>query len=132
MKSLVILLVLTSLSAWADVVPGVTDVRNIVVNGTTVELLTDIKGLSLYTFDPDGGEESTCYDACARAWPPIILKADQVELVEAPFHVTTRRDGKIQLTFNAQPLYLYVGDRVPGDIKGDGLGGVWHLAIDEE
>jgi predicted lipoprotein with Yx(FWY)xxD motif len=26
------------------------------------------------------------------------------------------------------PLYLWQGDKKPGDITGDGVGGVWHLA----
>ena len=46
----------------------------------------------------------------------------------APFGVTTRTDGKKQVTLDGHPLYTYAGDVAPGDVNGDGIGGVWHLA----
>lgn len=120
-----------SLSALADRIPGVTDVRTITMDGETVELLTNVKGFTLYTFDPDGANETTCYDSCAVTWPPLFLTADQVKLVKGDFGVVKRRDGTLQLSFDSRPLYLFKGDAKPGDTKGDGLGGVWHNAIDE-
>lgn len=117
---------------YADVVPGVTDVRIITVEGEKVELLTNIKGFTLYTFDPDGVDESNCYDKCAVAWPPVLLTPEQVKLVTGDFRVVNRKDGKLQLSFDGHPLYLYQCDRAAGEMKGDGLGGVWHIAIDEE
>ena len=119
-------------AVFADLVPGVTDVRTIQHEGKPVELLTDVKGLSLYTFDPDGANESNCYDGCAKTWPPILISAAIAETLEDGFSVAKRKDGTLQLTFDSHPLYLYVGDKKPGDVKGDGLGGVWHLAIDED
>ena len=41
--------------------------------------------------------------------------------------VTTRKDGSQQLTHKGKPIYLFAGDGAPGDINGDGLGGVWHI-----
>jgi predicted lipoprotein with Yx(FWY)xxD motif len=41
----------------------------------------------------------------------------------------TRSDGSMQATYNGHPLYTYVGDKAPGQAKGNGLnlsGGVWH------
>ncbi|HGG05709.1 MAG TPA: hypothetical protein ENK28_09650 [Aliiroseovarius sp.] len=32
------------------------------------------------------------------------------------------------MAYRGQPLYLYAGDSKPGDINGDGVAGVWHLA----
>lgn len=126
------LALLTLTSAFADVVPGVTDVRVITRNGETVELLTNVRGLSLYTFDPDGADESNCYDSCAKAWPPILITGAQAAKLEGKFRSTKRKDGNLQLTFESHPLYLYIGDKNPGDMKGDGLGGVWHVAVDED
>lgn len=88
-------------------------------------LITTEEGLSTYTFDPDTGGVSTCYDGCARAWPPVLTT---VREQAAPLGTTERKDGTLQLTYQGQPLYLYVGDAAPGDKTGDGLGGVWHLA----
>lgn len=133
MKSFFLLAVLAfSGVVFADVVPGVTDVRIITLEGEKVELLTNVKGFTLYTFDPDGANETTCYDACAKAWPPILLTPEQVKLVTGDFGVTKRNDGTLQLSFDSRPLYLYVGDKKAGQTNGDGLGGVWHIAIDEE
>lgn len=133
MKSLFLLMTLmTALSAWAHVVPGITDARVITHEGNKVELLTNIKGFTLYTFDPDGEDESTCYEACAKVWPPILLNAADVKKVKAPFTVAERNDGTLQLNFDGRPLYLFANDKKPGDTLGDGLGGVWHIAIDQD
>ncbi len=82
--------------------------------------------LSLYTFDNDTTSASTCNDACAARWPALVVPS--AKGIEAPFAVTTRTDGKTQVTLNGKPLYTFAGDRAPGDVKGDGIGGVWHLA----
>ena len=38
-----------------------------------------------------------------------------------------RPDGKIQVTYNGLPLYLFAGDSKAGDVKGQGVGGIWHV-----
>lgn len=132
MKALLVLaMILTTITLWAEVVPGVTGQRIIAHNGRKVQLLTNLKGLSLYTFDPDGANESNCYDSCAKTWPPILITQDQSTRLEGDFHFAKRKDGTFQLTFDSRPLYLYIGDKKDGDMKGDGLGGVWHVAIDQ-
>jgi hypothetical protein len=40
----------------------------------------------------------------------------------------TRSDGKQQVTYNGHPLYLYVGDKRPGDVTGQDVtafGAAW-------
>ena len=127
-----VILILSASLAFADIVPGVTDVRVITYEGEKVELLTNVKGMTLYTFDPDGSNESNCYDACAKAWPPVLITQAIADRLEDDFHFAKRKDGTLQLTFDNHPLYLYVGDKKAGDMNGDKLGGVWHVAIDEE
>jgi len=39
------------------------------------EVLTDAKGMTLYTFDKDASGTSNCYDACATKWPPLAAEA---------------------------------------------------------
>ena len=97
-----------------------------VVETTAGDVIADARGFSLYTFDPETTEEPACYDACATRWPPFLVEDGQT--VVAPFGVTTRTDGSKQLTFAGDPLYFFAGDAEPGDVNGDGLGGVWHLA----
>ncbi len=85
-------------------------------------------GKVAYTFDVDDVNVSNCYDACAKAWPPILIK--DASILKAPMGVTVRKDGSLQLTLEGQPLYFFQGDKNPGDIKGDGLGNVWHIIVD--
>jgi predicted lipoprotein with Yx(FWY)xxD motif len=88
-------------------------------------ILADSQNLTIYIFDVDTTSESTCYDACEKAWPPVLL-ADGQQL-GANMGVTIRKDGSQQLTHNGRPVYYFVGDSAPGDINGDGLGNVWHI-----
>ena len=122
----VILVVLGSLAAHAASVPGV--VGTSTVNGE--QILVNAAGLSLYTYDVDKNGVSACYNGCAKAWPAVLVTAAEAQTLEAPFSTTTRTDGTLQLRYNNDPLYLYAGDESPGDVNGDGLGGVWHLIVE--
>lgn len=93
-----------------------------------LEILTDDKEMSLYSFDVDDENVSNCYDRCAKIWPPLLT--DQDKLPE-PFSIHERKDGSKQVVFNGMPLYFFKLDKKPTDIKGDGVGGTWHL-IDAE
>ena len=85
-------------------------------------------GRVVYTFDVDDGDISNCYDACAKTWPPVLIK--DATALKAPMSATKRKDGSLQLVLEGQPLYFFKGDSNPGDIKGDGLGNVWHIIVD--
>lgn len=85
-------------------------------------------GLTVYTFDNDLSSESSCYDACAKAWPPVLAVAG--EALGQEMGLTTRKDGTQQLTYDGAPIYFFAGDGVEGDINGDGLGGVWHIILE--
>ncbi|MBY4677644.1 hypothetical protein [Marinobacterium arenosum] len=89
-------------------------------------ILTDNRQQSLYTFDKDKAGESNCYGKCATLWPP--LQAAQNAKASAPFNIVERRDGSYQWALNGKPLYTWIKDSKPGDISGDGVKGVWHLA----
>lgn len=90
------------------------------------EVLTDAKGMSLYTFDKDAAGVSNCNGDCAVKWPPVTAAAGAK--ADDEFSLVTRKDGAQQWAFNGKPLYLWQGDKKPGDVSGDGMGGVWHLA----
>jgi predicted lipoprotein with Yx(FWY)xxD motif len=95
-------------------------------------VLFDARGKALYAFtrDPKGGK-SRCYGACAAAWPPFYAKGSlrAGKGVRPRFLGTTvRRDGKRQVTYAGRPLYYYVGDRSPGEIRCQNVtefGGTW-------
>jgi D-xylose transport system substrate-binding protein len=98
---------------------------------TLGDILTDDKGMTLYTFKNDKPNESTCDAACAQAWPPILVKDEQAKL-ELPKEATgklgviERKDGGYQITYNEMPLYRYAEDTKPGDVKGENVKELWH------
>jgi predicted lipoprotein with Yx(FWY)xxD motif len=94
--------------------------------------LADGTGMALYTYAKDTGSTSTCYGGCATAWPPL-LASDATSVgagngVSGTIGVTQRTDGTSEVTYNGAPLYYFASDSKPGDVTGDGVGGVWHIA----
>jgi predicted lipoprotein with Yx(FWY)xxD motif len=92
-------------------------------------VLTNGKGFTLYWFVPDTSTKSNCNGSCATYWPPVKGPATAGAGVTGKLATITRSDGSVQATYNGHPLYTYVGDKAPGQAKGNGLnlsGGVWH------
>jgi predicted lipoprotein with Yx(FWY)xxD motif len=97
--------------------------------GTTSkgQVLTDAKGMTLYTFDKDAGGKSACNGPCAGNWPPLMASADAKPA--AGYAVVARNDGSKQWAYKGKPLYTWKNDHKPGDITGDGfLNNNWHIA----
>ena len=92
------------------------------------EVLTDAKGMTLYTFDKDSAGTSSCYDECATNWPPLIAAAGSA--ADDEYTPVERKDGTMQWVYDGKPLYLWIKDTKPGETTGDGVGGVWHTAIE--
>ena len=91
------------------------------------KVLTDGKGMTLYTFDKDAGGKSACNGPCAANWPPLMASADAKPA--SGYTVVTRDDGGKQWVHKGKPLYTWKNDKKPGDITGDGfLNGAWHIA----
>src|SRR5690606_38177783 len=63
------------------------------------EVLVDADGLSLYGFTEDVDGVPTCTDACADAWPPLLVESAELPegLDAAVFSVVERPDGDFQL-----------------------------------
>lgn len=100
------------------------------IHGVTV--LTNARGFTLYSFARDTGMTSGCSGPCARAWPPVPGPATAGPSVIGRLGTIRRLDGSIQVTYNGNPLYTYVGDMTPGQANGNGLaafGGRWHEVI---
>lgn len=91
-------------------------------------ILVDGSGFTLYVFTQDTDGDSVCYDDCAALWPPVPADTPVSSNLDASiFGSTTRTDGSEQLTVNDMPLYLYTPDTSPGDVTGQGFGGVWFV-----
>lgn len=89
-------------------------------------ILADGDSMSLYTFDKDTAGVSNCNDDCAVKWPP--LAASNKSLPNGEFGILIRTDGSRQWSYQGMPLYTWFKDAAVGDITGDGVKGVWHLA----
>jgi len=88
--------------------------------------LVDAKGMTLYTFDRDAAGKSNCNGQCAQNWPPLMAAAGATASGE--WSVITRDDGSRQWAYKGKPLYLWVRDTKPGEVTGDGVNNVWHVA----
>jgi predicted lipoprotein with Yx(FWY)xxD motif/plastocyanin len=93
------------------------------------EILVDSGGRTLYMFDSDerGAGASTCSGGCAESWPPLTVAGDPTagDGVTAPLTTFGRGDGSTQVAANGWPLYYFASDGAPGDVNGQGVGGVW-------
>lgn len=87
--------------------------------------------MTLYLFTPDQPGVSTCYEACARIWAPLLVDSpDDLEVpgnLPGTFDVTQRADGTLQVTYNGIPLYYWIADNEPGDTTGHGVDDVWFV-----
>jgi predicted lipoprotein with Yx(FWY)xxD motif len=106
--------------------PGIAAEPAMVAKTSKGNVYTDAKGMTLYTFDKDTAGKSNCYDKCAMMWP--VLKADASAKAMGEWSVVERKDGSKMWAYDGKPLYTYVQDKKAGDVTGDGVGGVWHVA----
>ncbi|MEU7009074.1 hypothetical protein [Streptomyces sp. NPDC046332] len=94
----------------------------VVVNGA---------GFTLYRFDNDTAKpsRSTCNDACATTWPPVVVAPGGRIFIDgvkkSDVGVVKRDDGNLQVTIGGWPVYRFAKDLRPGDTKGQGVGGTW-------
>ena len=96
------------------------------------KVVEDQDGFVLYRFDDDEDDpaKSNCNGKCAEIWPPALtndgeptLKGVSADLVGT----VTRADGTKQLTLKGWPLYRYIGDKKPGQWRGQNVAGKWFV-----
>jgi len=93
-------------------------------------ILTDQRGRTLYLFEKDTHGRSTCFRACARVWPPALVRGRPRagEGVVASKLTTTRRgSSKRQLVYAGHPLYRMNADVRPGQTQGEGFLATWWI-----
>ena len=90
-------------------------------------ILVDPNGLTLYMFTKDVDGESTCAGECLANWPAAVVEGepDVGDLDASLFSTVASTDGATMLKVGDWPLYTFAGDAAPGDINGQGVGGVW-------
>jgi predicted lipoprotein with Yx(FWY)xxD motif len=108
-------------------------VRRTTVKGVAADIVT-INGWTAYRFEADEDKPSKvkCQFDCLVTWPPALTDGSAVEVsgIDRSLVGTVgRADGKgfEQVTLNGWPLYKFKEDKVPTDIKGEGVGGNWSV-----
>lgn len=89
-------------------------------------VLTDADGMTLYTYAPDEPGQSNCTGFCAVFWPPA--EAADGTVPGDGFSLVGRENGSQQWAYEGQPLYGFLEDIYPGDVKGEGEDEVWFVA----
>ncbi len=121
--------------AYRNFMPTNVEVRHFPLRGP---LMTTSQGQTLYFiarfFALYGGRETrggygvsyndaksqstqACQDQCTSTWKPLLAASNAQ--AGGYWEVISRSDGTRQWSFKGSPLYTYVGDRTPGDIKGN-------------
>jgi predicted lipoprotein with Yx(FWY)xxD motif len=119
---------------WFVARPGTASTAVVGVSGSDASAyLVGPTGKTLYLFTKDTASTSNCTGQCLGSWPALTVPAGlaptAVKAATGALALITRTDiNTPQVTYKGQPLYYFAGDSVPGDIKGDGVGGVWTLA----
>ncbi|MFJ6197031.1 hypothetical protein [Micromonospora sp. NPDC092111] len=94
-------------------------------------VVLDQDGFILYRFDKDSADppSSNCVDKCAQVWPPALTDGNpQLQGVsDDKVGTVTRQDGTRQITIGGWPVYRYIGDKKPGQWKGQAVGGTWFV-----
>jgi predicted lipoprotein with Yx(FWY)xxD motif len=94
-------------------------------------ILFDSRGRALYAFTRDPRGRTVCNGACAAAWPPYTVRGrlrSGGPIRRSLLGTTRRADGTRQVTYAGRPLYYYVNDRRPGEVRCQnvfGFGGLW-------
>ncbi len=101
------------------------------VNGQSVTILTNAKGMTLYYFKPDTATTSACTGSCAGFWPPLVFTSSgspsSASSLPGTLSVVTDANGQ-QVEYNGHMLYTYSGDTAPGQTNGEGVKGSWFVA----
>jgi predicted lipoprotein with Yx(FWY)xxD motif len=77
---------------------------------------------TIYRLTADSTNKSVCNGACLVAWPPVVLSTGQRTPVGdgvTGLGTIRRSNGKLQVTYQGIPLYLFVGDHAPGEVNGN-------------
>jgi predicted lipoprotein with Yx(FWY)xxD motif len=81
----------------------------------------------VYTLSSDSGHSSACEGQCALTWQPVLTWTRPQAVPNVDQHalgIIVRPDGTHQVTYNDQPLYLYVGDAyIQGIVGSQGING---------
>jgi predicted lipoprotein with Yx(FWY)xxD motif len=89
--------------------------------GSTLTVLTTIKGFTLYVHELQGASGFTCDGSCATTWKPLVYNGTgtptSTTTLPGTLSVGTDAQGQKVVFYQGYPLYTYVGDKKPGDFN---------------
>lgn len=102
--------------------------------GNLGPILVDGAGRTVYLFEKDKGNQSSCSGSCASVWPPVTtsVKPQPGSGADASKLSTTKRsDGTTEVSYAGHPLYYYAPDGTSGGSTGgqglDQFGAKWYV-----
>ncbi|WP_165547103.1 hypothetical protein [Kribbella sindirgiensis] len=109
------------------------ELRHATVKGVEADIVT-INGWTAYRFEADGNKppKVNCGFDCLITWPPALTDGSKVEVdgIDQSLVGTVGRPDRTeytQVTLGGWPLYKFQDDKVPTDMKGEGVGGNWSV-----
>ena len=91
-------------------------------------ILVTRNGLTLYSLSAERHGRFICTTAfCLSLWKPLVVARGVTPTGVKGLSVVRRPDAKRQVAFRGAPLYRFVQDTKPGQVKGNGFKdvGVW-------
>jgi predicted lipoprotein with Yx(FWY)xxD motif len=117
--------------ATAEATPMAAPTIMVSMNSSLGQILTDVRGKTLYVYTQDTPGVSNCTGNCATLWPPLTVAQGETPVagsgVSSTLGTLTRPDGTIQVTVNNLPVYYWSKDANSGDATGQGVGGFWFV-----
>ncbi|MGW1520121.1 SCO0930 family lipoprotein [Streptomyces sp. NPDC002287] len=116
-------------AAPAAAAPGqATGALTVAKDPTLGEHVVDGNGMTVYRFKPDTAWPmvSRCTGDCLAKWPAVPPAQRGDGITGKNYLVLDRPDGAKQQTVNCWPVYTFTGDKKPGEVNGQGVGGTWY------
>jgi predicted lipoprotein with Yx(FWY)xxD motif len=98
------------------------------VDGRTI--LVNRSGMTLYHLSVERRGHFICTDkTCLSLWHPLVVARGVTPSGTKSLSVVRRPDGRRQVAYKGGPLYTFVQDHKPGDMKGNGFKdvGTWQV-----
>jgi predicted lipoprotein with Yx(FWY)xxD motif len=93
-------------------------------------LLVNRRGFTLYHLTVERKGHFICTNkACLSLWHPLVVAKGTTPTGAKSLSTIKRPDGRLQVAYKGGPLYTFVEDRKPGDMKGNGFKdvGTWRV-----
>jgi predicted lipoprotein with Yx(FWY)xxD motif len=96
-----------------------------IVDANLGEVLTTSNKQAIYIWKSERKGKIRCTGACAKAWPPVLLKKGVAVPrhhagIKGTFGTIRRPDGSRQLTLDRRALYTYAHEK-PGQVLCDNV-----------